>query len=327
MILLNSKYSVALLLKHDILELGLLSRNKLNVDLSAAMSHLTNRSSSKIRARNPLPYSDTNYRRYPVEMLSAATQSLSDTAVAAEDVKTSAVSSSALSKSAQWHSERRKAMIEKYGTAITDLEREATSQSFALPLLFLTNLCLSILALTTKYLALGPLVALAIFPGSMLSLWQLQILHDNLHGSLIDKSSTAVSFLGRTIPKKKLQQLLLFWGSMPSIFGYYLYLKFGHMNHHKNVGDEHRATLAHIFESTKTDFEDGDVLFVAHRMKLKGESGPRIKVPWSSTHGNQTSITLSISRSAFRFWKVSIFFFHLYCSFSMSPKVNNFFKI
>jgi hypothetical protein len=308
MILLNRKYSVAILLKHDILGLGSLSRNKLNVDLSATMSHLRNRSSSKIRARNPVPFSNPNYRRYPVEMPSAATQSLSDTAVVAKDVVTSQVSSSAVSKSAQWHSERRKAMIDKYGTAITDLEREATSQNFALPLLLLTNLCLSILALTTKYLALGPLVALAVFPGSMLSLWQLQILHDNLHGSLIDKSSTTVSFFGLTIPKKKLQQLLLFWGSMPSIFGYYLYLKFGHMNHHKNVGDEHRATLAHIFESSKTDFEDGDVLFVAHRMKLKGETGPRIKVPWSNTQGTQSSITLSISRSAFRFWRVSIFF-------------------
>jgi len=155
---------------------------------------------------------------------------------------------------------------------------------------------------------------LAVFPGSILSLWQLQILHDNLNGSLIDISSTAVSFLGLpiTIPKKKLQQLLLFWGSMPSIFGYYLYLKFGHMSHHKNVGDEHRATLAQLFESKKTDFEDGDVLFIAHWMKLKGEAGPKIKLPWSSTrpnHGNQTSITLSISRSAFQFWKVSIFHF------------------
>ncbi len=54
------------------------------------------------------------------------------------------------------------------------------------------------------------------------------------------------------------------------------------------------------------------VLFIAHWMKLKGEAGPKIKLPWSSTrpnHGNQTSITLSISRSAFQFWKVSIFHF------------------
>jgi hypothetical protein len=90
-------------------------------------------------------------------------------------------------------------MIDKYGTKITHLAREASSQSFALPLLILTNVCLSILALSTKYLSLGHVVALAIFPGSILSLWQLQILHDNLHGSLIDKSSTAVSFLGLPI--------------------------------------------------------------------------------------------------------------------------------
>jgi len=311
MILLNSKYATAILLKHDFFGFRSLSRKNIHVDVSAAMTHFRNGSSSKIQART-----GSNRRHPPVEAL-AAISSLSDSTstVAVEDKDmNSKFSSTELSNSAQWHSERRKAMISKYGTKITHLEREAASQRFALPLLLLTNVCLSILALATKYLTLGHVVALAIFPGSILSLWQLQILHDNLHGSLIDKSSTAVSFLGLpiTIPKKKLQHLLLFWGSMPSIFGYYLYLKFGHMSHHKNVGDEHRATLAQLFESKKIDFEDGDVLFVAHRMKLKGETGPKIKLPWSSTrpnHGNQTSITLSISRSAFQFWKVSIFHF------------------
>jgi len=144
-------------------------------------------------------------------------------------------------------------------------------------------------------------IALAIFPGSMFSLWQLQILHDNLHGCLLPKTSTTSFF---QIRKQNIQELLLFWGSMPSMFGYYLYLKYGHMNHHKHVGDEQRATLAQLFESSQKDFEDGDVLFVSHRMKLKGKAGPSIKL-WSNP-SNQTNntVSLSISRSAFDKWKV-----------------------
>jgi hypothetical protein len=185
-------------------------------------------------------------------------------------------------------------MIDKYGSAITLLEREASSQNFAIPLLFFTNISMILLAIATQYLTTGTVVLLAIFPGSILSLWQLQILHDNIHGSLLNKSMTHMG----PISKKTLQHWILFWGSMPSIFGYYLYLKYGHMSHHRNVGDDQRATLAQLFSSDQMEFEDGDVLFVSHRMKLKGEIGPTINLPWNY------SITLSISRSAFSFWRV-----------------------
>jgi len=83
---------------------------------------------------------------------------------------------------------------------------------------------------------------------------------------------------------------------MPSAFGYYLYLKYGHLSHHKNVGNTSRSSLKQLFNSTAMTFEDGDILFVSHRMKLKGEIGPQIKALGKK-------LTMSISRSGFNLWK------------------------
>eukprot|EP00550_Attheya_septentrionalis_P001875 CAMPEP_0198284076 /NCGR_PEP_ID=MMETSP1449-20131203/3602_1 /TAXON_ID=420275 /ORGANISM="Attheya septentrionalis, Strain CCMP2084" /LENGTH=488 /DNA_ID=CAMNT_0043980991 /DNA_START=72 /DNA_END=1538 /DNA_ORIENTATION=+ len=217
--------------------------------------------------------------------------------------------SSKYSGAAQWHRERRKKMLQKYGDKIAPLEREASSQKVALPLLILGNASLLGMALWSGLANLHPLaiLALAIFPGSMFSLWQLQILHDCLHGSLFEKGQSRVFGM----PRKKLQDRVLFWGSMPSAFGYYLYLKYGHLTHHQNVGDPSRgATLAQLFDSDKAEFEDGDILFVAHRMKLKGEIGPRFKIPAFPSFFRQTKkrnepleIKMSISKSGFNAWK------------------------
>jgi fatty acid desaturase len=135
-------------------------------------------------------------------------------------------------------------------------------------------------------------VALSVFPGSILSLWQLQILHDVLHGSFFEKSASRLG----GIQKKSLQNVTLFVGSMPSVFGYYLYLKFGHLTHHRNVGNSESASLKTLFDSHSTDFEDGDVLFVAHRMNLTGEVGPTF-------HLFGKNVTMSVSKSGFNAWK------------------------
>lgn len=182
-----------------------------------------------------------------------------------------------MSRAAQWHQQRRKAMIQKYGDRILNLEQQS-SQNIGLPLLFLGNVTLLLLSIWCGSLPLPVVFGLAVFPGSILSLWQLQILHDCIHGTLV---------------KRSWQQPLLFWGSMPSVFGYYLYLRYGHLTHHKSVGD---STLLQLFDSSQTDFEDGDVLFVSHRMKLNGEIGPQIPL-------GDKRITLSIARSGFHFWK------------------------
>jgi hypothetical protein len=104
-----------------------------------------------------------------------------------------------------------------------------------------------------------------------------------LHGTLLE----------RGLQKKVWQERILFWGSLPSVFGYYLYLQYGHLTHHKNVGSD--TSLLQLFDSSQADFEDGDILFVSHRMKLNGEIGPQIPL-------GKKRVPLSISRSGFHFW-------------------------
>lgn len=188
-----------------------------------------------------------------------------------------------------WHRERRREMLKTYGDKIAPLEREASSQWVGMPLLILSCTSLWGLAIMSGSLPVWAVVMLAAFPGSMFSLWQLQILHDVIHGSFFAKGKP--NLWG--IPRKQLQDQLLFWASMPNIFGYYLYLKAGHLTHHKNTGQH---DLAELFASDAPDFEDGDVLFVAHRMNLKGDYGPKLQI-------GEKEIKMSISKTGFYFWK------------------------
>ena len=153
--------------------------------------------------------------------------------------------SSVFSPAAQWHQNRRREMLSKYGDQISPLERDSSSHTLSLSLLLLSNTCLFGLSLLSGKLHPYQITLLALFPGSMFSLWTLQILHDLLHGSLLKKRQQ--KFLG--IKKKDMQDMLLFWGSMPSAFGYYLYLKYGHLTHHKALGDEKSGSLKQLFES------------------------------------------------------------------------------
>ena len=113
-------------------------------------------------------------------------------------------------------------------------------------------------------------------------------------GSLFEKGLNKIFMFKR----KTVQDMVLFWGSMPSVFGYYLYLKFGHLSHHTNVGDPAMANLKKLFDSNQVDFEDGDVLFVAHRMDLLGDIGPTFQFPFI-----KKKLTMSISKSGFNNWK------------------------
>ena len=200
-----------------------------------------------------------------------------------------------LSPAAQWHQKRHHEMISKYRSKILPLERDSCSNVLALTLLALANASLLSLSLLSGQLPISKVILLSIFPGSMFSLWTLQILHDCLHGSLFPKQNS-YSVFGKQIKRKSLQNNLLFWGSMPSAFGYYLYLKYGHLTHHKSLGDADSASLKTLFDSGKKDFEDGDVLFVAHRMKLKGEVGPRFRL-------GKKEVVMSISKSGFGLWR------------------------
>jgi hypothetical protein len=192
---------------------------------------------------------------------------------------------------AEWHRQRRKEMLAKYGDQIGPLERSEASQKLGIPLLCLTCTSLFILAIVSGSLPVWGVVLLAIFPGSVFSLWQLQILHDVIHGSFFEKGKTVLW----GIPRHVLQERVLFWGSMPCVFGYYLYLKAGHLTHHSNTGE---FSLAEVFASDKNEFEDGDVLFVAHRMNLSGDYGPTIPLPF----GKELKMSIRYAYLDSRYW-------------------------
>jgi len=92
--------------------------------------------------------------------------------------------------------------------------------------------------------------------GGTLSLWQFALLHDVKHGTA-------------ALPSKLSANDVLFAGSLPSLFGYYLYLRHGHLSHHKNFGT---LPLKALFDSEVSNFEDGDALFVAHRQSMPGDA-------------------------------------------------------
>jgi len=186
-----------------------------------------------------------------------------------------------------WHKERRKLMLKLYGEEIAALEKD-TSQDIGIPLLVLTNASLISFSLWSGSLSVPGVVILAWFT-SILSLWQLQILHDVVHGSFVSSDLVKSSNMSR----KDLQNRILFWGSMPSYFGYYLYLKYGHLTHHKNTGQH---SVADVFASDQVDFEDGDVLFTAHRMQMTGDYGPQFEI-------GDTTVKMSISKSGFVLWQ------------------------
>ena len=68
------------------------------------------------------------------------------------------------------------------------------------------------------------------------------------------------------------------------------------MSHHQNLG---QYSLAQVFDSDQNELEDGDVLFVGHRMKLTGDYGPAVTLPF----GNKKVIKMSLARAGFSQWQ------------------------
>ena len=83
------------------------------------------------------------------------------------------------------------------------------------------------------------LVPAAIFVGGTLSIWQFALLHDIKHGAAV-------------LPKDVSPNDVLFYGSLPSLFGYFLYLRFGHLTHHKSFG---LHPIRDIFDSSLASFD------------------------------------------------------------------------
>lgn len=153
---------------------------------------------------------------------------------------------------ADWHRARRLEILEE-APAVRDL---IGADRRSVPLLAAINAVQLGCAVSASHLPDGMLVPAALAVGSTLSLWSFALLHDVAH-------STAE--LPAWLPRKR----ALFALSMPSVFGYFLYLRYGHLSHHKGFGREPLSTL---FDSEQAAFEDGDALFVAHRQSLPGDA-------------------------------------------------------
>ncbi|KAH8051435.1 fatty acid desaturase [Aureococcus anophagefferens] len=77
---------------------------------------------------------------------------------------------------------------------------------------------------------------------------------------------------------------VLKYGSQPSVFGYWLYLALGHLNHHAATGD---FTAKELFASSELAFEDGDLFFASHRQDSPGG-------------GDDDPACISIARASYR---------------------------
>lgn len=197
-------------------------------------------------------------------------------------------------KTSAWHRSRREAILTKYPDL---LDKVAPSRrggdKRTLPSLVAVNALQLAIALQVgggeqQNLLNLQTCLLGATLGGTLSLWQFSLLHDVKHG---------VAHL----PKGISPNSVLFFGSQPSVFGYFLYLRFGHLSHHAEFGSK---SLKDSFDSTALNFEDGDVLFNAHRQMLMGdEKDEKIGFLGSEQVGGRG---LSISRSFYSlFWKES----------------------
>jgi len=96
------------------------------------------------------------------------------------------------------------------------------------------------------------------------------------------------------LPKGVRVNDVLYAGSLPALFGYFLYLRYGHLTHHKAVGT---YSIKALFDSEQSAFEDGDGLFVAHR-QLMSEDRPSARPGFFGAE-HVGGLGLSISRTVY----------------------------
>jgi fatty acid desaturase len=178
---------------------------------------------------------------------------------------------------ADWHRARRREILSDSPSVEALIGTEART----LPLLVAVNAAQFGCAAAAGHLPELVLVPAALTIGSTLSLWSFALMHDIAHGTA-------------ALPAGVSRKDALFACSMPSVFGYFLYLRYGHLSHHKSFG---RAPLSTLFDSEQAKFEDGDALFVAHRQMLPGDvEGERLGFLGKEAVGG---LGLSISRSLY----------------------------
>jgi hypothetical protein len=160
-----------------------------------------------------------------------------------------------LSEASSWHRGRRRAILTKY-PEIQALEGREPHGAF---LLLFSNALQFFLMWKCASLSIPAIIILGCTVGATLSLWQLTTLHEVIHGTCVRAGS-------------RMQSFLMWIGSFPCVFGYFLYLQIGHLSHHNRMGAH---SVADLFESNAPYFEDGDVLHATHRMRLAGPTGPK----------------------------------------------------
>ena len=178
---------------------------------------------------------------------------------------------------ARWHLNRRNAILEAH----PEVAQLASPESKTLPVLTACNAAQIGLAVATAHLPTAALVPIGVFVGGTLSLWQFALLHDVKHGTA-------------QLPDGVSPNEVLFYGSLPSLFGYYLYLRYGHLSHHKDFG---QRPLRDLFNSEQANFEDGDALFVAHRQQMP-QDAPHARVGFFGKE-QVGGLGLSISRTIY----------------------------
>lgn len=172
---------------------------------------------------------------------------------------------------ASWHATRRRLITEELGRE-TIAKLSAAQPRLTLSVLTLVDICHVSVACTVSTWEGWWWLLAATTVGAWLSLVQFALLHDVLHG-----------------PKKHRSKI--FWLSMPCVFGYWLYLELGHLQHHAATGD---SCGKELFASEARTFEDGDVFFVSHRQETSGGRSDDPEI-------------ISISRFAYRnFWGHSL---------------------
>lgn len=191
---------------------------------------------------------------------------------------------------AAWHAARRRAILEAHPEVADCCGPDWRT----LPLLVFAN-CLQLAGAVWSGMAIADsggdlFVVLAVIcfaagVGGTMSLWSFACLHDLVHGTMVRADRAT-------------REAMLFWLSFPTIFGYHLYLQRGHLSHHRNLG---RASAGQLFDSSRREFEDGDVLFVAHRQPLAGKPF-EVNLPLPS--GDSFRFSPSVSHNVFtRFWE------------------------
>jgi fatty acid desaturase len=116
---------------------------------------------------------------------------------------------------AAWHRKRRRAILDAH-PEIAALEKPDWK---GVLLLLTCNAVLYACAALAPSLSWIGVLALALTVGATASLWQLTMLHEVIHGTMVKNGGF-------------LQTFLLWTMSFPSVFGYFLYLRFGHLSHH-----------------------------------------------------------------------------------------------